>query len=260
MKRKKIALVGIIIFIVIALGVGGYFLYQRFWGAKPTQGTSQNLASTDPNGDPDHDNLSNEKEKYYGTDPLNPDTDGDGYSDGEEINSGFNPLGAGKLNVKNLPVGQYTGVSLEQVFSGKGAYLCSMSLNQQNTPMKVILKVKSGKIRQELSPNFKDTSNGALDSVILIKNGNDVFFGNGVDQNGWLRLVYNATTKSWASPGVTITGGLFLSPQDVTTAHPDKVECSGVEIEDSEFTVLPKYVIEPGMTYEQFQKKLSGGK
>lgn len=31
------------------------------------------------------------------TDPNNPDTDGDGFSDGDEIKNGFNPLGEGKL-------------------------------------------------------------------------------------------------------------------------------------------------------------------
>jgi len=30
----------------------------------------------------------------YHTDPLNPDTDGDGYTDGEEIAAGTNPLDA----------------------------------------------------------------------------------------------------------------------------------------------------------------------
>jgi outer membrane protein OmpA-like peptidoglycan-associated protein len=36
--------------------------------------------------DDDHDGLTNEQEKVYGTDPKNPDTDGDGLKDGEEIN------------------------------------------------------------------------------------------------------------------------------------------------------------------------------
>ena len=34
----------------------------------------------------------------WGTDPLNPDTDGDGFPDGLEIVTGYNPLGEGKLN------------------------------------------------------------------------------------------------------------------------------------------------------------------
>jgi hypothetical protein len=43
------------------------------------------LAQTDPNGDPDHDGVTNLGEFFWGTDPNNPDTDGDGLPDGEEI-------------------------------------------------------------------------------------------------------------------------------------------------------------------------------
>ncbi|EKE15653.1 MAG: hypothetical protein ACD_11C00116G0040 [uncultured bacterium] len=42
--------------------------------------------------DSDQDGLSDEEEKTYGTDPENKDTDNDGYSDGVEIKSGYNPL------------------------------------------------------------------------------------------------------------------------------------------------------------------------
>jgi len=47
--------------------------------------------------DSDDDGLTNVQEKQYGTDPLNPDTDGDGYKDGEEVKAGYNPKGSGKL-------------------------------------------------------------------------------------------------------------------------------------------------------------------
>lgn len=69
--------------------------------------------------DSDHDGLSDADEALYGTDPHNPDTDGDGLTDGEEVHlyktdprnadtdhdgykdadeikKGYNPLGAGK--------------------------------------------------------------------------------------------------------------------------------------------------------------------
>lgn len=42
--------------------------------------------------DGDQDGLSAEEEKALGTDPTNSDTDGDGYSDGVEIESGYDPL------------------------------------------------------------------------------------------------------------------------------------------------------------------------
>lgn len=40
----------------------------------------------------DHDGLSNTEEAVWGSDPYNPDTDGDGYLDGEEIVSDHSPL------------------------------------------------------------------------------------------------------------------------------------------------------------------------
>jgi len=42
--------------------------------------------------DSDQDGLSDEEEKIYGTNPFNRDTDGDGYSDGAEVKSGYDPL------------------------------------------------------------------------------------------------------------------------------------------------------------------------
>ena len=42
--------------------------------------------------DPDQDGLSSDEEKLYGTDAQNKDSDGDGYSDGVEVESGYDPL------------------------------------------------------------------------------------------------------------------------------------------------------------------------
>lgn len=42
--------------------------------------------------DSDQDGLSNEEERLYKTDPQKRDTDGDGYSDGVEVKSGYDPL------------------------------------------------------------------------------------------------------------------------------------------------------------------------
>lgn len=54
---------------------------------------------TDPrNPDTDGDGLIDGAEvNIYHTNPLNPDTDGDGYKDGVEVKSGYNPNGPGKL-------------------------------------------------------------------------------------------------------------------------------------------------------------------
>lgn len=56
-------------------------------------GTDINLADTDSDGLSDYDEV-----KVYMTDPLNADTDGDGYVDGrEEVDKGYDPKGPGKL-------------------------------------------------------------------------------------------------------------------------------------------------------------------
>jgi len=52
------------------------------------------LSPDDPlSQDPDKDGLTTfEEQETYGTDPNNPDTDGDGFLDGEEVKAGFDPL------------------------------------------------------------------------------------------------------------------------------------------------------------------------
>jgi len=62
------------------------------------------VPSTDspiPEIDTDNDGLSDEKEEMYNTDPENPDTDDDGYLDGEEVKNGYNPNGEGELTTNN---------------------------------------------------------------------------------------------------------------------------------------------------------------
>jgi len=53
--------------------------------------------------DSDLDGLTDEQERILGTDPNNPDTDGDGVSDGDEVKAGRNPLGSGTLKDLFIP-------------------------------------------------------------------------------------------------------------------------------------------------------------
>ena len=55
-------------------------------------GTNINLIDSDFDGLSDY-----EEVRVYGSDPLNADTDGDGYQDGEEVEGGYNPNGVGIL-------------------------------------------------------------------------------------------------------------------------------------------------------------------
>ena len=54
-------------------------------------GTNSNIVDTDFDGLSDGDEVNTWK-----TNPINPDTDGDGFRDGDEVKGGYNPLGSGK--------------------------------------------------------------------------------------------------------------------------------------------------------------------
>jgi hypothetical protein len=66
--------------------------------------------------DSDNDGLSDKNEiNLYQTDPNNPDTDSDGYLDGEEVNNGYNPLGDGLLNASEIIANETGQVILDNL-------------------------------------------------------------------------------------------------------------------------------------------------
>ena len=77
MKSQKLFL-----FLYIALTGGVFFVWSSF----------QEVRGENIFVDSDQDGLSNEEERLYKTDPQNRDTDGDSYSDGVEVQSGYDPL------------------------------------------------------------------------------------------------------------------------------------------------------------------------
>jgi len=66
---------------------GLLFLSSAFFVFADDSSTAQNIFQ-----DSDQDGLSNDEEKLYGTDPSNKDSDGDGYGDGVEVESGYDPM------------------------------------------------------------------------------------------------------------------------------------------------------------------------
>ncbi len=97
-KPKKISTKGkLVVPVVLVLGIfiGSVVVLK-------TQGTFANIfnegkkifvpVASEPDADPDNDGLKNWEEEVYKTDPRDPDTDKDGYTDGEEVLSGYNPL------------------------------------------------------------------------------------------------------------------------------------------------------------------------
>lgn len=136
--KKIFIIIGSVVLLAGALGVGGYFAYDKFLKpasvspdlnvvlppvdvpAPSAEPVVENPVSQPVNSDSDNDGLLNSEEAglgtdptnpdtdgdllfdreevaIYGTDPLNPDTDGDTYKDGSEVQGGYDPRGPGKL-------------------------------------------------------------------------------------------------------------------------------------------------------------------
>lgn len=117
---KKIVVIGIVV--LLLLGIGGYFLLRSVEEAPPeleTTTTSRPAPTTEPEEEPesepvvetepepevfptevtpgtdsDSDGLTDiEENLVYDTDPKRPDTDADGFLDGNEVFHGYNPGG-----------------------------------------------------------------------------------------------------------------------------------------------------------------------
>jgi len=79
-------------FLVVRLGL--FFKNGAESASFSLKNSQQVLAEQDVNiflVDSDNDGIPDLSEAYYRTSPFNPDTDGDGYLDGEEVASGFDP-------------------------------------------------------------------------------------------------------------------------------------------------------------------------
>lgn len=86
------------------------------------QATIGQMISENSSIDDDHDGISNWEESIYGTNPHNPDTDGDGYLDGEEVLSGHDPLKKGpddliKKGEINNPSGNSSDITATNKFT-----------------------------------------------------------------------------------------------------------------------------------------------
>lgn len=91
-ERRKNIVVPVVLLLGIFIG-GVVVLRTQGIGAQVlTEGKKMLFPiASEPDADADNDGLKNWEEEVYKTDPRNPDTDGDGYLDGEEVASGYNP-------------------------------------------------------------------------------------------------------------------------------------------------------------------------
>lgn len=99
---KKFSLFIAVLILLIGILVGGYLVLKSGRGsasqlADILSGKSTTLQACEPNPgdankDADNDGLKDWQEvQIYKSDPCKPDTDGDGYLDGEEVASGYDP-------------------------------------------------------------------------------------------------------------------------------------------------------------------------
>lgn len=117
----------------------------------------------DLNIDIDNDGLSLKEEYKYFTNPVDPDTDKDGYNDGKEVRDGYNPLGEGKLDMDgdSLPDDweKENGLSLENN---------DYDLDPDNDGLSNFLEYK-----HLTNPLKADTDGDGYNDLQEIKNGYD---------------------------------------------------------------------------------------
>lgn len=117
----------------------GFFVY-----ADDTVVTRQNIFQ-----DSDQDGLSNDEEVLYKTDPLNKDTDGDGYLDGVEVETGYDPL-------KPAPGDKLVGTVLDT----RSASTAMDSASSENLTNKM-----SAEIAEMVRSSTDDNTDVTIDSI-----------------------------------------------------------------------------------------------
>ncbi len=87
-------------------------LYVQLGQAQATAAQAIDLSIVGTGTDTDKDGLSDEQEAKFGSDSKNPDTNGNGVADGDEIKAGFNPTTTGRLTATQLAPYMKTDTSL----------------------------------------------------------------------------------------------------------------------------------------------------
>lgn len=114
---KKIPLIAIIVGIILI--IGGAIFVLKYPDKESLLSKNSSKISKENLQDSDNDGLKDWEEELYRTNSNNPDTDGDGYLDGEEVDSGHNPLikaPGDKLTFYPLPLGEKYNIT-EKVLS-----------------------------------------------------------------------------------------------------------------------------------------------
>lgn len=143
----------------------------------------------DSEDDKDNDGLSNQRELYLGTDPQNPDTDGDGLTDGEESTGGNDgyvtdplnadtdddgvsdgsdgqPVDGGTSEMGEMPDEPVVAIDINSVFLSKGVRVVSVKVTNSGTGILRWTATSDNEAIATVSPSAPDQRNG--DGTILI--------------------------------------------------------------------------------------------
>ncbi|MFO0704975.1 MAG: thrombospondin type 3 repeat-containing protein [Candidatus Andersenbacteria bacterium] len=211
--------------------------------------TANTTATQDPQSDADNDGLKLLDEERYGTNPTDPDSDKDGYSDGQEVLNGYNPNGAGRLTVEAKPTQPtnedpnrktlsaaptMTGTPLTEVYSGQGSYQCRIEGGQQEKNV-VTVKVKNNKVRQETPVNGS--------TMVFIIVDQKTLYLSSFEGSKFLELNFTSATATASGNGATIRGGIFANENLVLAANPTSIDCQPATLADKDFDVPAEQIL-----------------
>ncbi|MFA6536405.1 MAG: hypothetical protein WC250_00560 [Candidatus Paceibacterota bacterium] len=121
MKNNRLTLWASIVLALLIVGGTWYFSVSKDSQQNIVSDSSglKQVASLVTEKDSDRDGLKDWEESLWGTDPMNPDTDGDGTNDSDEVKAGRNPLIQGPNDIlqKSDDITQVTNISANEELS-----------------------------------------------------------------------------------------------------------------------------------------------
>jgi hypothetical protein len=166
--------------------------------------------------DSDDDGLTDVEESYWGTNPHNPDTDGDGLSDGDEVHNCATWPRTADTDGDGIPDG-------EEVTYGADPLLAENASPEYNEMLRVLREMNS-QLRQEATvPHLNDAIENAADYLRSQPAVSTVYFES---------AKANTDPRLWAEFANGITYVLFITPAD--DASGAKAAVADVGLADAE--------------------------